>query len=79
VHIEISANRETADEGSDVVITVTDNGPGIPEDIIEKIFDPYYSTKTGVQDLALLYATQLLHSMKVKYRQVQKQDRGHPL
>ncbi len=53
VRIEISACRETADEGGNVVITVTDNGPGIPEDIIEKIFDPYYSTKTGGTGLGL--------------------------
>jgi len=28
-----------------VVVTVTDSGPGIPESIVSKIFDPFYTTK----------------------------------
>ncbi len=37
--------------GSTTVVTVTDNGKGIPGDILEKIFDPYFTTKekgTGI-------------------------------
>lgn len=46
---------------SDVLISVTDNGGGIPEDIQSKVFDPFFTTKevgrgTG-QGLALSYTT----------------------
>ncbi len=35
------------------MIVIRDNGPGIPESIRDKIFDPYVSSKAGGTDLAL--------------------------
>jgi PAS domain S-box-containing protein len=32
-------------EGDRVIIRVTDNGSGIPPDVVNKIFDPYFTTK----------------------------------
>ena len=32
-------------EDGNAVVIVSDNGGGIPEDIMEKIFDPYFTTK----------------------------------
>jgi len=46
--IEISVVAEGA-KGSEcfVLLNVTDNGIGIPEEDIPKVFDPFYTTKTG--------------------------------
>jgi signal transduction histidine kinase len=32
-------------ENHKVIIKISDNGPGIPQDIISKIFDPFFTTK----------------------------------
>jgi len=39
--MEISVNKM----GTNVVISIRDTGPGIPKDIIEKVFTPFFTTK----------------------------------
>ncbi len=44
-----------------VYITVTDNGPGIPEDKIQRVFEPYYTTKEQGEGVGLgLYFSRTL-------------------
>ena len=41
---------------SKVVIEVEDNGPGVEPELLPKIFDPYFSTKTTGTGLGLAIA-----------------------
>jgi len=36
---------KVARKGEDIVVFVTDNGPGIPADISDRIFEPFFTTK----------------------------------
>ncbi|WP_420266898.1 ATP-binding protein [Candidatus Magnetominusculus dajiuhuensis] len=50
-----------------IVITIMDNGGGVPEDILGKIFDPYFTTRDKARGRGLgLYITKILveNSMK---------------
>ena len=40
---EIIISTESA--GENIVITIKDNGGGMPKNIVEKVFDPFFSTK----------------------------------
>jgi signal transduction histidine kinase len=47
-----------------VVIRVSDSGPGIPESIREKIFEPFYTTKQEGTGLGLSIATRIIQEHK---------------
>ena len=44
----------------EIHIHVTDTGPGIPADVLEKVFQPYYSTKKGGTGLGLPTARRII-------------------
>lgn len=58
-HIEITAEPI----GEHLRITVRDNGPGIPEDHLERIFDPFFTTREAGLGLGLSISHRLVESM----------------
>jgi two-component system, OmpR family, sensor histidine kinase CpxA len=40
--VEIELSREQGDKGPEAVLRVSDSGPGVPEDSLEKLFEPFY-------------------------------------
>ncbi len=43
----------TKKEGDKVLISVKDNGPGIPQKVVDKIFQPFFTTKPTGQGTGL--------------------------
>lgn len=52
---------ETFTHGDKILITVSDNGGGIPEEVLPKVFDPYFTTKEEGKGLGIgLYMSRTL-------------------
>ena len=63
-------------EGEIIVITVKDNGPGVPENLAQKIFNPFFTTKTTDKGtglgLSLSHDIILKHGGKLHLKHLQE-------
>ncbi len=50
------------DERGKILIRIIDNGPGISEDVLEKIFIPFYSTKKNGSGIGLSLSRQIMRA-----------------
>lgn len=50
----------TEREGENAVIRVTDTGPGVPEHIRDKIFDPFYTTRKEGHGIGLAFSNRII-------------------
>lgn len=72
--VEIRLERRTGDQGEDIVVRVLDSGPGVPEESLEQIFQPFYriddarNRQTGGAGLGLSIADRAvrLHGGRVR-------------
>lgn len=51
---------ETAREGSNVVVRITDGGPGIPLEVRDRVFEPFYSNKQEGTGLGLCISQRIV-------------------
>ena len=51
-------------EATDVVVTITDNGAGISEEVAKKIFQPYFTTKSSGTGLGLAMTKKIIEFWK---------------
>jgi signal transduction histidine kinase len=51
---------QVAETAAGAEIAVTDTGPGIPPEQLERIFDPYFTTREGASGLGLSFARHLV-------------------
>ncbi|MCP4634178.1 MAG: PAS domain S-box protein, partial [candidate division Zixibacteria bacterium] len=56
-------NENIIESGGYIPLSVADNGSGIPENKIEKVFQPFYSTRSGGTGLGLAIVQRLVESM----------------
>jgi len=62
VEIAVGVERKPR-RPSEIRIGVSDSGPGIPEDVLPRIFDPFFSTKDDARGLGLTLALDMMLRM----------------
>jgi len=61
------------------IIRIKDNGPGIPEAIQEKVFEPFFSTKEEGTGLGLSIAVRIIHQHAGRLKLESREGQGATL
>lgn len=62
--IDISCTEIVENKNRMIKVSIHDNGPGIPDDVVQKIFDPFFSTKSQGTGLGLATARAIVTEHK---------------
>ena len=76
IDVKISINGGFSKEAERPYLDVIDNGSGIPEDIQEHIFDPFYTTNTEGTGLGLYITKEVIESNRAKIHYIAISDSG---
>jgi PAS domain S-box-containing protein len=61
-HVEVSLCRKGTSRDGKIVLVIQDNGPGIPDHVRQKIFEPYFSTKARGMGLGMAVVKQIIEA-----------------
>ena len=68
-HIELRVvPRHTAEDGAGIDFSVTDMGPGIPEEVINRLYEAFFSTKADGLGIGLSLCRSIIESHKGRIR-----------
>lgn len=59
-----------------LLVRIRDDGPGIPKQVLEHIFEPFYSTRDGATGLGLPYVSQIIKEHRGEIRITNNQGKG---
>ena len=65
-HQPYRSSRPLTTPAQELIIDVLDTGPGMPLEVTEKIFEPFYSTKDGGTGLGLATVDRIIYNHKGK-------------
>ncbi len=67
---------ETYKDIEDIYITISDNGCGIPEDLVDKVFEPFYTSKESGTGMGLYIVQEILRKHRGSIKVFSEVDLG---
>lgn len=59
-----------------ILLAVTDTGPGVPSDVVSRLFEPFFTTRTGGTGLGLFLSAEIAHALGGDLRYCDRAEGG---